>query len=93
MNEENRVIEEEFDKTDAQMMEQFVGMGTGKSYIPIWVKSNMTIEEASLYSGIGRAKIRELVAEEGCVFALHVGRKTLIKRRKFDEFIEESYAI
>ena len=61
--------------------------------IPIWEKSNLTIEEAALYSGIGRNKLRQLTDVENCKFVLLVGNKRLIKRKKFDEFIEVAYSI
>ncbi len=61
--------------------------------IPIWEKSNLTIEEAALYSGIGRNKLRQLTDDENCKFVLWVGNKRLIKRKKFDEFIEVAYSI
>ena len=61
--------------------------------VPIQNKSNLTIEEAVLYSGIGRNKLRELTNDEHCQFVLFVGTKRLIKRRKFDEFIEKAYSI
>ena len=61
--------------------------------IPIWEKSNLTIEEAALYSGIGRNKLRQLTDDENCKFVLWAGNKRLIKRKKFDEFIEVAYSI
>ena len=61
--------------------------------IPIWEKSNLTIEEAALYSGIGRNKLRQLTDDENCKFVLWVGNKRLIKRKKFDEYIEVAYSI
>ena len=61
--------------------------------IPIWEKSNLTLDEAAAYSGIGKNKLREISNENGCTFVLFVGGKRLIKRKKFDEYIEESYAI
>ena len=61
--------------------------------IPIWEKSNLTIEEAALYSGIGRNKLRQLTDDENCKFVLWVGNKRLIIRKKFDEFIEVAYSI
>lgn len=61
--------------------------------VPIWEKSNLTIEEAAAYSGIGENRIRELTNTDTCPFVLWVGAKRLIKRRKFDEFIEASYSI
>ncbi len=61
--------------------------------IPIWEKSNLTLEEAAAYSGIGIHKIRMLSEKAECDFVLWVGTKRLIKRRKFDEFIDRQYSI
>ena len=64
-----------------------------KHEVPIWEKSNLTLEEAAAYSGIGINKIRQLTNSERCVFVLWVGSKRLIKRKKFDEYLQESYSI
>lgn len=60
-----------------------------KHEVPIWEKSNLTLEEAAAYSGIGINKLREITNEPGCNFVLFVGTKRLIKRRLFDAFIEK----
>ena len=60
--------------------------------VPIWEKSNLTLEEAAAYSGIGINKLRQLTDDEDCEFVLWLGTKQLIKRRKFDEYIETLYA-
>lgn len=64
-----------------------------KYEVPVWEKSNLTLEEAAAYSGIGINKIRQLTNSEKCEFVLWVGSKRLIKRKKFDEYLEESYSI
>lgn len=61
--------------------------------MPIWEKSNLTLEEAAAYSGIGINKIRLLSDKEDCEFVLLVGTKRLIKRKKLDEYIERMYSI
>ena len=61
--------------------------------IPIWEKSNLTIEEAAVYSNIGQGKLRKMTEDERCPFVLWVGCKRLIKRKKFDEYIEGAYSI
>ncbi len=61
--------------------------------IPLWEKSNLTIEEAAIYSGIGQNKLRELTEDEDCKFVLWIGRKRLIKRKPFDDFILRAYSI
>ena len=61
--------------------------------VPIWEKSNLTLEEAAAYSGIGIGKIREITNDEKCRFVLWVGNKRLIKRRLFDQYIGSCYAV
>ena len=45
--------------------------------VPIWEKSNLTIEEAAAYSSIGVNKIRELSNDENCPFVLWVAANGL----------------
>ena len=61
--------------------------------VPIWEKSNLILEEAAAYSGIGINKLRDLTSEQDCRFVLWVGSKHLIKRRLFDKYIEQEYSI
>jgi excisionase family DNA binding protein len=61
--------------------------------VPIWEKSNLSLEEAAAYSGIGINKLREITNEKSCRFVLWVGNKRLIKRRLFDQYIEQEYSI
>lgn len=61
--------------------------------VPIWEKSNLTLEEASAYSGIGISKLREISNNKNCEFVLWVGHKRLIKRRLFDKYIEQIFSI
>ena len=64
-----------------------------KYEVPIWEKSNLTLEEAAAYSGIGINKLREITNEPGCNFVLFVGTKRLIKRRLLDVYIEKTDAV
>lgn len=61
--------------------------------VPVWEKSNLTLEEAAAYSGIGVNKLRSLTNDESCAFVLWVGSKRLIKRRQFDAYLENRYSI
>lgn len=61
--------------------------------IPIWEKSNLTLEEAAAYSGIGINKLRRMTESEQCSFVLWNGTKRLIKRRKLDEYMDRMYSI
>ena len=56
--------------------------------VPIWEKANLTIEEAAEYSNVGIHKIYELANKPDCDFVLFVGKKRLIKRKRFEKFLE-----
>ncbi len=61
--------------------------------VPIWEKSNLTLEEAAAYFGIGINKLRELTNEQNCSFVLWCGTKRLIKRRQLEEYLSKIYSI
>lgn len=61
--------------------------------VPIWEKSLLTLEEAAAYFGIGINKLREISDSEQCDFVLWVGRKRMIKRKKFNDFLDRTYSI
>lgn len=61
--------------------------------IPIWEKSNLTLEEAAAYFGIGTGKLRELTNNEDCPYVIWCGSKRLIKRKMFDKYLEKVYSI
>ena len=64
-----------------------------KLEVPIWEKSNLTVEEAAAYSGIGINKIKEISNDDKCSFVLWVGTKRLIKRKLFDSYVEKQFSI
>ena len=73
-------------------MEEY-GVQLKNGRVPIWEKSNLTIDEAAEYSGVGRNKLRELTDKEDCPFVLWVGSKRLIKRKAMDAFLNRMYSI
>lgn len=64
-----------------------------KYEVPIWEKSNLTLEEAAAYFGIGINKIRQLTEEKDCPFVLWCGSKRLIKRKIMEEYLSKEYSI
>jgi len=64
-----------------------------KQIVPIWEKSNLTLEEAAAYFGIGVNKLRELTSSENCRFVLWCGSKRLIKRKEFENYLNSAYSI
>ncbi|MFR4745916.1 MAG: excisionase [Clostridium sp.] len=68
-------------------------MARGRLDVPIWEKMNLTIEEAAAYSNIGINKIDEMAKAPNCSFVLYIGRKKLIKRKEFEQYIAKSVEI
>ena len=61
--------------------------------VPIWEKSNLTLEGAAAYSGIGINKLRKMTDEQNCQFVLWNGTKRLIKRKQFEDYLETQYSV
>lgn len=59
-----------------------------KREVPIWEKYALTVNEAVEYFNIGEKKIRFLLNEHGDIFSILNGTKVLIKRKKFEEFLD-----
>ena len=61
--------------------------------VPIHKKLALTIREAAEYSNIGINKIDEMLRTPNCPFVLFVGKKKLVKRKEFEEFISSRLTI
>lgn len=61
--------------------------------VPIHEKLALTIREAAEYSNIGINKIDEMLRRPNCPFVLFVGKKKLVKRKEFEEFISSKLTI
>lgn len=69
------------------------GLDKIKVEVPIYEKSNLTLEEAAKYFNIGTTKLRNITNKKGCEFVLFVGKKRLIKRKLFDEYLSNRDSI
>lgn len=67
--------------------------GGNMKEIPLWERSNLTLEEASAYSGIGVNKLRKISDDSNCTFVLWNGSKRLIKRKMLDAYLTKAYSI
>lgn len=61
--------------------------------IPVWEKANLTVDEAAAYFGLGKAKIRAMTDASECPYVLWCGAKRLIKRKRFEEYLNGLYSI
>lgn len=56
--------------------------------VPIWEKACLTIEEAAEYSHIGENTLRDRIAGNDFDFILRNGNRTLIKRKRFEKYLD-----
>lgn len=57
--------------------------------VPIWEKYTLTIEEAAKYFRIGETKLRKLAEENPSAgWIIMNGNRVQIKRKRFEEFID-----
>ena len=62
--------------------------------IPIWQKSNLSLEEAAAYYNIGINKLRQITDAKECEkYVLWVGNRRLIKRVAFEAYLQDKYSI
>ncbi len=62
--------------------------------VPLYLKYNLTIKETVEYFNIGEKSLRKVVADNPTAdYILMVGNKTLIKRKLFEQFIDETSSI
>ena len=63
----------------------------GKGEVPVWRKYSLPIEEAAEYYGIGEKRLRSILAEHsGEGFLLEIGTHVRIKRRLFEEYLDQT---
>ena len=62
--------------------------------IPYWEKYMLTLREAAEYFHIGEKKLRQIVDENmDASFILTSGNRIMIKRKRFEEFLDSSSVI
>lgn len=65
-----------------------------KMNVSISEKFTLSIEEAAEYFGVGQKKLRKIVADNpDAEYVLHNGANVRIKRKKFEQFIDETSGI
>ena len=61
--------------------------------MPLNAKPLLTLKEASIYTGIGINKLREMSNDNSCDYVLFVGRKRMFKREALLQFLKEAYSV
>lgn len=62
--------------------------------VPLWEKYTLTIQEAAEYFHIGEKKLRKLAEENtDAEYIIMNGNRVMIKRKLFEQFIDESSVV
>lgn len=61
--------------------------------VPVWNRALLTVDEAVAYTGIGTRKLKDIVDNPELGLLLWVGNKRMIKRKKLDEYLENTYSL
>lgn len=64
-----------------------------KEKLSICEKAYLTLEEASEYFNIGINKLREMTNDKNCPYVIWNGTKRLIKRRKFEAYLDNVFTV
>ena len=68
--------------------------GQVKNTIPVWRRYTLTIEEAAGYYHIGEGKLRMLIDQNPHEdFYVMNGNRALIKREKFERYLDQATAV
>lgn len=62
--------------------------GSGKTVIPLSEKYMLTVKEASEYFNIGIKNMRRMAEENTGAYAIFLGNRYLIVRKKFEEYMD-----
>ena len=68
-------------------------MSKAMNPVPIYHKITLTIEEAADLTNIGINRIDAMLRKPNSPFVLFVGKKKLVKRKEFEEYISKSLYI
>ena len=67
---------------------------TSDEGIPFWEKYALTVNEASAYFHIGDKKLREMIEDDpNADYLLRVGCRCMIKRKRFEQFLDRQEAV
>ena len=62
--------------------------------IPYWERYLLTIREAAEYFHIGEKKLRQIVEENSTAdFIIMNGNRTMIKRKTFEQYLDQATAV
>ena len=89
----NRTLQTDESTKLLNIFEGGIHMSKAMNPVPIYHKITLTIDEASELSNSGINRIDAMLRKPNCPFVLFVGKKKLVKRKEYEEFISKSLYI
>lgn len=64
-----------------------------KREVPIWERTLLTVNQASDLTGIGTTKLRHIAATPRTDLVVWIGSRMMFKRKKLEEYLENSVSL
>lgn len=74
----------------------YLNNSTSATQVPVWERFLLTVKEASDYFNIGENKMHRIAndyMDSDYKFVVQNGSRTMINRKKFENFLDQSTAI
>lgn len=64
-----------------------------KREVPIWERTLLTVNQAADLTGIGTTRLRHIAATPRTELVVWVGSRMMFKRKKLEEYLENSVSL
>lgn len=78
---------------DSEVNCQREGFKSRGSDVPLWIGKTYLLKKRQPIRALDRDTIYKLIKQDDCNFTLRVGKRTMIKRKRFEEYLEKLYSI
>ena len=93
MNTLSRCIQYDGGRMDERILAYRSELQKRSENTQFWTKTILTVEEAAAYTGIGRAKIRQIISQGNCPFTVNNGTQICVIREAFIDYLDKQFRI
>lgn len=93
MNTLSRCIQYDGGRMDEKILAYRSELQNRSENTPFWTRTILTVEEAAAYTGIGRAKIRQIISQGNCPFTVNNGTQICVIREAFIDYLDKQFRI
>lgn len=93
MNTLSRCIQYDGGRMDEKILAYRSEIQKRSENTPFWTRTILTVEEAAAYTGIGRAKIRQIISQGNCPFTVNNGTQICVIREAFIDYLDKQFRI